>query len=300
MKPKNNLYKVSILVTLALLNYASLSIAQDSTKAVVKKPFLSLTYTNSGNTFQSLIFKASVKYGQELKPVSYQKLQIYYEDAENPANAVAELTTDLSGKAILPMPKSVQEYWKENNPLKFIARMDSIPELGALETETEITKAKLLIETDEQENQRKVKVTLLELIDSSFTPVSDVEIKVGIKRLNSILPFNEEASFTTDSTGSFIADFAIDSIPGNEKGEIVLIAKVEEHELYGTLENEIKANWGIASTMDHGPFPPALWTPGDQVPLWLLILALTIISSVWGTLFFLFMQIIKLRKLGNS
>lgn len=300
MKQKNNLFKFSILVTLALLHFTHLSIAQDSIQTLVKKPFLRLSYTNSENKLQCLSFNASIKTGQELKPVTKQKLKIYFEDAENPKNEIAELITDFSGKAVLPIPESMQTYYKTNNPIKFIARMDSLPDLGVLETEIEVTKAKLLVEATENDNKRIVKVVLLEKSDSSFIPAPDVEIKLGIKRLSSILPFNEESSFTTDSTGSITAEYTIDSIPGNNNGEIVLVAKVEEHELYGTLENETKVNWGNINMVNQGLYPPSLWTPGDQVPLWLLILALSIICSVWCTLLFLFIQIFKIKKLGKA
>src|SRR5674476_197241 len=50
----------------------------------------------------------------------------------------------------------------------------------------------------------------------------DVEMRVGIKRMVGILSAGDEATYTTDSTGSVTVELKKDSMPGDLKGNIVL------------------------------------------------------------------------------
>ncbi len=302
MKPKNNLYSILKAICIILIcNFVITHLkSQDSTKQIIKKPFVAISYNNYENKLQSISFKGAIKTGQELSPLAKWNVKIFIDDAENPDNLIADLVTDYSGKAVTVIPSQFADTWSKQNSILFIARTDSIPDIGSLESEIEITKCKLLLEAIEEEDKRLVKVTLMEKSDSVFKAVSDAEIKIGVKRLSSILPINEEITVTTDSTGSAMLEYTLDSISGNKAGLITLTAKLEEHELYGTVEANVHANWGVEANPSEAHIQNrSLWASGDKVPWWLLSLALMIIVSVWTTLGFLILQILKIRKLGR-
>ena len=60
--------------------------------------------------------------------------------------------------------------------------------------------------------------------DNEWKPASDVEMKVGVTRSASILSAGDDDTYTTDSTGMATAEFKKDSLPGDNQGNITLIA----------------------------------------------------------------------------
>lgn len=298
MKTLNNLYK-SYLPLIIFITFVNPSWGQKDTAEVVKKkPFLSLKYFNIQNETHYLVFQGMLKTKNNLEPLSKRNLTVFLNDETEASNKIGNFVTDFEGKANIQIPITFAEAWKASNQQKFIAILDSIDELGVLQTEAEITKSKLLLDTVMEDEVRKIKVTCLELSDSTWTPVSDVEIRVGVKRLSSILPVGEEATVTTDSSGTALVEFAIDSIAGDENGMIYLAAKIEENDSYGNLAYELKVPWGYAGSYSSNYGKRSLWATGDKVPMWLLTLAFGIIFSVWGTLIYLIIQIFKVRKMG--
>src|SRR5690242_9479464 len=126
-------------------------------------------------------------------------------------------------------------------------------------------------------------------------------MKAGVKRLGGILSGGDEATYTTDSTGTAIIEFKKDSLPGDEKGNIILAAKIEDNDLFGNLQVEKVVPWGKIQKADHSFFEKrTLWTTRFRTPYWLLFIAYTIVLSVWGTLIYLIYQFFKIRKLGKA
>ena len=88
-------------------------------------------------------------------------------------------------------------------------------------------------------------------------------------------------------------------MPGDEKGNIILVASVEENDSYGNLAVEKQVPWGkVAATSKHF-WHRTLWSTGNRAPLWLLAMASGIIIGIWGTIIYLVWQILKIRKMGK-
>lgn len=300
MKILNNSFKIICIVACLFSLTFKLQAQDDSVKQVKRKPFLSLNYHNVQNQIQTITFKGAIKSENKLEPISSRNVRIFINEAGETENLIGEIKTDFSGKAVFTIPPKFNEIWKASASQTIVGVLEPFDEFEELETEIEITKSKMLVDTMTVDDQKKMVIKFYEQNDSSWIPVADVEMKVGVKRLGSILPMGEEASFTTDSTGTIVADYMLNSIPGDETGQITLMAKVEENETYGTVENEITVAWGNATKNNFNLDHRSLWATGDKVPLWLLILAIMIIASVWGTMIYIFIQLIKIIKLGKS
>lgn len=300
MKILNNLFNTACLVCCLIGLQSELHAQKDSVKQVKRKPFLSLNYHNVQNQIQTITFKGFIKSENKLEPIASKNVKVYFNEAGTPENLVGEAKTDFSGKAVFTIPPKFNEIWKSSTTQTLVGVLEPFDEFEELETETEISKSKMLVDTMTEDDQKKIVVKFYEQSDSSWIPIPDVEMKVGVKRLGSILPIGEEVTFTTDSTGTIIADYMLDSIPGNESGDIVLMAKVEEHETYGTVENEIPVPWGSAFQNQFNVNHRSLWATGDKVPIWLLFLAFTIIASVWGTIVYILFQLLKIIRLGKA
>src|SRR5215207_2487264 len=96
-------------------------------------------------------------------------------------------------------PSSLQSHWNESPKHSFIANAAATKEYGEATGELSITKAKLLIDTLAGTELRSIRARVMELMDTQWIPVKDVELKLGVKRLGGELPAGEEESYTTDS-----------------------------------------------------------------------------------------------------
>ena len=88
------------------------------------------------------------------------------------------------------------------------------------------------------------------------------------------------------------------------QGNIDIGAKIDDHEMYGSLVSTKAAKWGVPLNPDNSfakTFAKrTLWATRDKTPIWLLVFPNLIIVSVWGIIFFLIYQITRIIKLGKA
>ena len=128
-------------------------------------------------------------------------------------------------------------------------------------------------------------------------PVKDIEMKLRIKRMLGNLSVGDAETYTADSTGTASAEFKRDSMPGDQKGNLTLVARVEDNDKYGNLVVEKTVPWGVAVKQNKNFFDQrTLWSTRFRTPLWLLFMAYSIVIGVWGTIIYLIWQIVKIKK----
>ena len=132
--------------------------------------------------------------------------------------------------------------------------------------------------------------------DTAWAPVKGVDVVLAVRRMNADLTINEKPTFTTDSTGKVSADFKRDSIPGDSKGNITLVAKIVDNDQYGNLLIEKTVPWGAkfvrVSTFDKR----TLFATRNKAPIWLLFIAYSIAISVWCILVYLVFNLFKIKR----
>ncbi len=268
---------------------------QDS---VVVKELVTLKYFNADNSMQYLMLENKLKTGKKIEPLTNKTFKLYL-DSNTTQNLIASVTTDKDGRAKSFIPLSLKEVWEATPQHKFIAvAKDKEDESAA---ELEITKAKINIDTSSEEGTRSITVQVMKYEKAEWLPASEVEMKVGIQRLGGILSAGDEETYTTDSSGAVTVELTKDSLPGDKKGNITLIVKVEDNDQYGNLQAEKMVPWGAPQNPNNNFFTQReLWSTNFRTPLWLLFMAYSIIIGVWGTIIYLILQIIKIKKLGAS
>lgn len=113
------------------------------------------------------------------------------------------------------------------------------------------------------------------------------------------LSVGDKDFYTSDSTGVSSASFKKDSIPGDKKGVITLVAEVDDNDTYGNLVTEKNVDWGKTISPQKNFFAQrTLWSIRSEVPIWLLVTVWSIVTGIWGTIIYLVFQILKIKKLG--
>lgn len=283
-----------VLLGLFIISVETVSVQKDTktSEEVVK-----LKYYNTNNSIQYLIIESVLKTGKKLTPFKNKSYNLYL-DSISTEKLIAKVTKDETGKAKSFLPIILKQAWDANPQHKFIA-VTAGTENSV--TEIEVTKAKINIDTSSTDELKSITVQVLKYENSEWVPVSDVEMKVGYQRLGSILSAGDEATYTTDSTGSVTVEVTKTNLPEDSKGNIILVAKVEDNDIIGNLLVQKSAAWGTVTKLSLGFFNQrTLWSTRFKTPVRLLFMTYSIILTMWGTLVYLVFQVLKIKKLGKQ
>jgi hypothetical protein len=256
---------------------------------------LGLGYFNDNNQMQYLQANTKTKISGKFTQVPGVPLSFYI-SSESPGNLLGKATTDDKGKAFILIPPAARDEWNKSPKQNFLVVSDSSKLYDAVTTSIDLVKSRIRIDTVED---RKIIATFYELKDTAWVPVKGVDMRVAIKRLNGDLNVSEAPTYTTDSLGMISADFKQDGLPGDSAGNLILIAKVEDNDIYGNVSTEKTVPWGKTTQYVSNYNQRSLFARRGWSPLWLEWMAYGIIAGVWGVLLFLFMQIRKLKRLGT-
>lgn len=283
---------------LCIVVASNCSMAQsDSTKPELS---VNIHHLVINNNFQYLLIETKIKIDKKWQPLKGQVLQLYL-DSNRARDLITKVKTDSVGKAKALIPPGLKSLWDAYATHKFIAVTEGTSIEEETTTESEITKARILIDTATVDSARTVKVQFTRLEDNAWKPAKGVEIKIGVKRLDgSDLKIGDEESYTTDSLGLVTAEFKLDSLPGDEKGNLTLAARVEDDDKYGSMTVEKTVPWGIQAVPVSNFGARALWAARGKAPIWLMFMAYSIIAAVWGVIFYLIFRIVKISKLGEA
>jgi hypothetical protein len=132
------------------------------------------------------------------------------------------------------------------------------------------------------------------VVTSENAPVKEKEVSFYVKRMYSLLPI--QTGVETDENGEAVANFPLD-LPGDNNGNIVVVAKIEDDDDFGTVESGAAVKWGIIPHNEHDSWGSrSLSASRDKAPTILIIVSNSIIALIWGTLLYVFYQVIRIRK----
>jgi len=106
------------------------------------------------------------------------------------------------------------------------------------------------------------------------------------------------ATYTTDSAGTITGEFNRDSLPGDKRGNLVLVASIIDNDVYGNIEAETTVPWGKPLVYTTNYNHRSLFARRGHSPIWLELLAYGIILVVWTVIIYLGFQIRNIIKLG--
>ena len=286
-------------ISLTLLLTGVVCFAQDSTKNEKKELQLNVAYYQPQNNIPYVLVTTKTKIERKFIGVKDLKVNVYLNEVSD-SNLLESFQSNITGEERIYIPTSFKRIWDATSSLAFIAIAAANKEFDETKSEAAITKAKIEIDTSRTDEAKLVKVSVKELQNGEWVPANGVELKIAVKRSIGNLPIGDEESYTTDSTGSVTAEFKRDSLLGNNKGNLILVARTEDNEKFGNLFAEKNVTWGVAPIFDNSFDQRSLWATRSKTPIWLLALAGSIIAGVWGTIIYLILQMIKIRKMGRA
>ena len=257
-------------------------------EAATYSPLIAFVSTQKSDNSVDLKAIVQAKINGTLTKLPGLKIQ-FTVGVDSSVKELGEVITDSKGVAILSC-KPDQLITDKEGKLNFKASFAGKDSIGSAEEVVTVKRARLEITPVKDDSLLTVKVKLIDLSTGTETAVPETDLGVFVQRLFSPLKLGEGK---TDEAGE--ASIEIPSnLPGDAKGNITLLAKLDENEVYGNLEAAVTQQWGTPVSDELKALPRALWS--THPPIWMLVTFVVLMSAVWGHYLVIIIQLFRLRK----
>lgn len=198
------------------------------------------------------------------------------------------LITDQNGKATLNV-KNESLLTTKDGSLNFKASFAGNKQMETADGEVTVKKAQLQITPVKEDSLLTVKVKFM-APGAADSAGKDLTIGIFVKRSFNPLKIGEG---TTDENGEVTVEVPA-NLPGDDKGNITLLAKIDENETFGNLEASATQKWGIPVSAKQQEQPRALWSA--HPPIWMLVTFIALMVIVWGHFIVIVFELFRLRK----
>jgi Ni/Fe-hydrogenase subunit HybB-like protein len=294
LKQKAASHATLLLALFMVVAPSSSAVSQGDKKKTLS---LNLAYYQRNSDLPILKVTAKTKPVKKFEPVEGIDVNLFLNE-EMASGFIAKAKTNMKGEASVRLPIRFKSAWDSASTFLFIAAATGDNDFEDVSTEIEITKARIELTLEEEDSVRTISAKLTALEDG-WVVVPETEMKLTVKRSLADINAGEEDTYTTDETGECSAGYSL-VVPGDKDGNIFIGAKIEDHELYGSIETSQSVKWGTPLPLDNSFAKRTLFATRDKTPLWLLIFPNAIIAGVWGAILFLLYQIFKIKKLGSQ
>lgn len=152
------------------------------------------------------------------------------------------------------------------------------------------------IEARWDSSERKIIFHVLHTKDNITNPASKASLLIFVKRYFGNLPVGDAR---TNEKG--YASFTIpEGIPGDEEGDITIVARLSENSGYGEAESKLEIRAGKPSEWIPLTRERAMWNIGSKAPVWIILAYSLTVMGVLATLVFILLQIRKIHHLGRA
>lgn len=256
---------------------------------------IELSYTEANNKTKMLEAIVKTKVEGSWQGVEGVTIQFYRDEAD-PEKLLGAVATNAKGIAILTLNGKGEETQNEYTFVAAVANSDKVED--SEETVT-IAESDFEMTLTEEDSLRQIHISLKGFDEKgNEIPAGEVEVTLYVQRLFGLLPLSDDPE-TTDEAGEVAADFPTD-IPGDTAGNVIIVARVDDHERFGNLEFRRKINWGVPVVIDPAKKERELWSSRSNAPIYLIVIVNAMLIGIWGVILYIVYMAFKIRKIGRD
>jgi hypothetical protein len=200
--------------------------------------------------------------------------------------------TSEKGSVNFPIPEEIIAGGGDKGLYSFDAVYAGKGNYGGSSANTSMKPLKLEMSFFQQEGAKMISLKAADLgTDKQWMPVDGLDIQFFVPRTFSLLKVGQASI----ANGAAAVEFPT-TIPGNQRGYLTIVAKIEDNETYGNVEVSGTINWGK-------PLPPTKVINrglGDtNAPLWMVYTLIVLLSLVWFHYMYIIFSVFRIRHLGK-
>ena len=261
--------------------------AQVEEEDEILSPYIEFKYLK--NTEGQRILDAKIFLATDLGLVPLEGLPVkFYTNYEEP-ELMGEVNTDSKGIARYIIPEESVLPMDEDNNWWFYAEFEGNDRYEMTMEELTVMDVNLSMSVNEEEGAKNIILEAYTMIEGEKIPVSDEDIYIFVPRMFSLLPVAE---------GYFIDGLAEvkfpEDVPGDENGNLTVIARFNDHWQFGNVEQRVETEWGVPASHDVAESHRALWT--QIAPRWMIVTLTIMLIGVWGHYLFAIISMILIKR----
>ena len=257
------------------------------------KPRLGATYVKLTDGTKSISLALSASIDDKRVNIENASLSVYSVN-ESEKTLLGTVNTNRTGKAVLyvnpdnVIPKDKKGYFT------FEIQYAGNAKVNKSSATIHVQDVSLAMSFSEKDSIKNVLIKVFAVNDKGVqTAVLDVPVEFYIKRLFCLYRFEGKK---TDSAGLCTAEFP-KNMPGDTAGKVIIVAKILENDLYGTVETVRNYTGGKPLIIEPKPKRGL----GDtDAPLWMVYTLLVLLSGVWLHVLYVISLVIRINLIGKS
>lgn len=190
---------------------------------------------------------------------------------------------------------SAQNYLKdEEGYINLVARFEGSDELDSKEDDIAVKDLNIVLNLVEIDSVKTVQIKAF-TIDSLGVevPLDETDIIIAVKGMLSDMPIEE--GYIED--GEYEYEFPTD-IPGDEDGDLTVVASVQDHDDFANVYQEQTIKWGTHVKVPVVKEKNTLWS--EAAPLWMYIVLTILLVGVWANYIYTIINLFKIKKEGDQ
>jgi hypothetical protein len=223
-----------------------------------------------------------------------QAMVVFYNIAGEESRQLAAVATDMSGESVFHIEKGSDSLTSLEENYTFRAVFRGSHEFEMSEDVVEVKPLSMSLEFIDVDSKKTILARAFEVDqEGNRIPLEDTDVYFYVPRSFSLLPVGEEWFME----GMAQVDFPT-SLPGDSIGNLTVIARIEDHELYGNVEAIAVKDWGLA--MPRVVVEKRRGLGDTDAPLWMVYTLIVLLSIVWFHYLYVFYLMIKIKKLRRN
>jgi hypothetical protein len=299
MKTRINIKLSWLVLFLATLLITPLMVfsAEEEDESEKISPNVSMQYVVINGDEYSLKVTVTHRVKRKRIPLKHVLINLYLNE-DTKLGMQGSLNTDENGEAIFPLVEKFKQVKNTLSSYTFLAKIYNDPQVEDGLHELVIRPAKIEMTMVEAEDGRRIQLMLSTKNEKGESiGINESELVVYVERMLSLLPISGDYCITDED--GFVEIELPSNLPGDELGNLNFIARLDEHEEFGTLEARKTEMWGTPKIKEEQNVK-ALWSSGKNAPHWLLLMSNGIILVVWIVIIYIVTQIRKVHLIGKS
>ena len=153
--------------------------------------------------------------------------------------------------------------------------------------------AKISLSFSEEDDTKTITATAT---DNEGLPIEELDLYFYVTRTFSLLPIGDIFN-TTDENGEVEIEFPMD-LPADTEGNVIIVVKILESDLYNDQEIKTTKNWGIpAEIIDYSVEKRSLWAAAANAPITLVVVVSALILAIWYIICYIIFILFKISKI---
>ena len=262
---------------------------QDESRMV---PDFSFHCTQNNRQF---ILKARLSYWSGERDVPISGATIVFDHlAGEDSRQLAAIQTDMEGDAEIRIDKVSEKLVRMEDQYLFKATFSGSHGYETAKDSIAVKSLEMSLAFAEVDSVKTIVAEASETdAEGKRIPLEDADVYFYVPRSFSLLPVGDGWFMG----GSAEVDFPT-SLPGDSAGNLTIVARIEDHELYGNVVAEAVKDWGLAVPRVVVEKRRGL---GDtDAPLWMVYTLIVLLSIVWFHYLYVFYVMIKIKKLQRN